>query len=1116
MTNDPVEAYLQHLTLLRNSTAGTNELTYYTPLLNLLNSVGGTLKPAVQAVTNLKNIGAGHPDVGLFVEKQSDGRLPERGVIEVKGMEADVSTTAVSEQVHTYLQAYQQVLVTNYWDFLLIHRTASGQIEQLERFRLAADEASFWAEAAHPRALAQRQGTQLVEYLKRVMLRPVAVSRPQDVAWFLASYARDALARIGSEMPPGLVAVRASLQEALGLTFQDEQGDRFFRSTLIQTLFYGVFSAWVLWHNENPVRQDKFEWRLSAYLLRVPVIQVLFEQLAVPSRLRELNLLDVLDWVGGVLNRVNRAEFFDHFAMGEAVQYFYEPFLEAFSPELRRELGVWYTPPEVVTYMVERVDHVLRTELGKPAGLADPDVVVLDPACGTGAYLVGVLERIERTLREEQGETILAPALLKQAATERLFGFEILPAPFVIAHLQMGLRLQNMGVPLAQGERAAVFLTNALTGWTPPEEPKQRVLLSELAAERDAAEQVKQQAKILVVLGNPPYYGYAGVAVDEERELSDAYRTTQKVAKPQGQGLNDLYVRFFRMAERAIVELEPQAGLVCFISNYSWLDGLSFTGMRERYLQVFDQIWLDRLNGDKYKTGKTTPDGKPDPSIFSTEWNKEGIQVGTAVALLLRQTGQSPSTVYFRDLWGTTKRAQLLTTAVQTDNSLYDVVQPVLELGLALIPGTTSKRYLAWPKLPDLFPVSFPGIKTSRDNALVEMDKTVLHERLKAYFDPAVSHEQMAQLSPQIMTNTNTFEAEKARMQLQKRGFLPQNIVRYAYRPFDVRWLYWEAEANLVDRRSPEYFPQVFSNNLFLFTTGRTRKANIEPALVTNLLLDLNCMDSGARGFPLYLHEGQTLFGNDHRANLSRQATEYLKTIAGTHKELFLHSFAILHSAAYRSEHTDAIRLDWPRVPLPTASDVLAHSAQLGERLAQLLNPDTAVAGITAGSIHPPLRPIAPLAQLTATTPSQFIVEAGWGYTTRNGTVTMPGGGTYQERDYTAEEMAAMCSGSGEWASTPEMVRQLWGETTYDVYLNGELFWQNIPANVWGYTLGGYQVIKKWLSYREQKVLGRGLTLDEVREVTNIARRIAAILWLQPALDSNYQVVKGDCYPWEA
>ena len=153
---------------------------------------------------------------------------------------------------------------------------------------------------------------------------------------------------------------------------------------------------------------------------------------------------------------------------------------------------------------------------------------------------------------------------------------------------------------------------------------------------------MKRDTPILVVLGNPPYNGFAGMAVDEERELSEAYRTTKRVRRPEGQGLNDLYVRFFRMAERRIAE-KTGRGVVCFISNYSWLDGLSFTGMRERYLEAFDAVRIDCLNGDKYKTGKVAPDGTPDPSIFSTEGDPVGIQVGTAIATLVRKAEHAPA-----------------------------------------------------------------------------------------------------------------------------------------------------------------------------------------------------------------------------------------------------------------------------------------------------------------------------------------------------------------------------------------------------------------------------------------------------------------------------------------
>jgi hypothetical protein len=746
----PLQTYLHELHDIRATGAAVKETSYYPPLANLLNAVGQTIKPRIRCVINLKNQGAGMPDGGLFAPDQLqrgadvplDGQPPARGAIECKGTKDDAWVTADTEQVSKYWNKYRQVLVTNYRDFVLVGQDDHGKPVTLETYRLAADEKAFWKAAAHPAAVAAAQGDRFLDYLRRVMLHAAPLADPKDVAWFLASYARDARARMADADLPALDTVRKALEEALGIAFEGtkkdpKQGERFFRSTLVQTLFYGIFSAWVLWQRTAQPAGRRFNWENASRYLHVPILRKLFRELSDPVQLGEWRLFEVLEWAAAVLNRVDRDAFFAKFRDAEAVQYFYEPFLEAFDPELRKQLGVWYTPPEIVRYMVARVDAVLREELGRPDGLADPDVYVLDPCCGTGAYLAEVLRVIAATLKDK-GEEALLGGKLKAAAMERIFGFEILPAPFVVAHLQLGLFLQGEGVPLveAKHERAAVFLTNALTDWQPPKGPKQHLLFAEMEEERDKAEEVKQRKPLLVVLGNPPYNGFAGMAVKEERDLSDAYRTTQHAPKPQGQGLNDLYVRFFRMAERCIVEREPRHGVVCFISNYSWLDGLSFPGMRERYLSEFDDIWIDCLNGDKYRTGKMTPECKPDPSVFSTEHNREGIQVGTAITLLVRRPEhEGAAAVHFRHLWGQAKRTDLLGSLDNFRPELYEVVKPALSLGLPFRPMETDQGYLAWPLLVDLFPVCYPGVKTSRDEFVVNIDREQLVERIKSYFD---------------------------------------------------------------------------------------------------------------------------------------------------------------------------------------------------------------------------------------------------------------------------------------------------------------------------------------------------------------------------------------------
>ncbi len=249
----------------------------------------------------------------------------------------------------------------------------------------------------------------------------------------------------------------------------------------MQTLFYGVFSAWVLWARQVPAPADRFDWRSAVWHLRVPMLQALFQQVSDPARLKALDLVELLDWAGAALNRINRTQFFARFKDAEAVQYFYEPFLKAFDPELRKELGVWYTPPEVVRYMVARVERALKDDLEIADGLAADNVYVLDPCAGTGSYLAEVLRHIAANL-EGKGLGGLKGAMVKKAAVERVFGFEIMPAPFVVAHLQVGLVLQSLGAALTDDgtERAGVYLTSALTGWEPTDKEKQIVAWPEM------------------------------------------------------------------------------------------------------------------------------------------------------------------------------------------------------------------------------------------------------------------------------------------------------------------------------------------------------------------------------------------------------------------------------------------------------------------------------------------------------------------------------------------------------------------------------------------------------------------------------------------------------------
>ena len=814
--SDPVATYIQELRDIRSTGAAVKETSYYGTLANLLNEIGKSLKPRVRCILNLANQGNGLPDGGLFTPDQFQraseaeplpGQLPSRGAIEVKGTGDNVQKIAESEQVDGYWKKNGQVLVTNYRDFILIGRDAEGGKIKLEEYRLAPSEEAFWEAARTPQKFAEAQGERFIEYLKRVMLHAAPLSAPKDVAWFLASYARDAKARIeakarasGGELP-ALANVRNALEQSLGIKFEGEKGEHFFRSTLVQTLFYGVFSAWVLWSKKHlpTERSARFNWHEAAWSLHVPMIRALFEQVATPSQLGPLGLAEVLDWTGAVLSRVDRAAFFERFNEAHAVQYFYEPFLEAFDPVLRKELGVWYTPTEVVKYMVARVDTVLREELDIPDGLADPRVYVLDPCCGTGAFLVEVVRRIHETMTDGGADALIGDDL-KQAAMKRVFGFEILPAPFVVAHLQMGLLLKNLGAPLAdeENERAGIYLTNALTGWEPPKGPKQQLMYPELEEERDAAERVKREAPILVILGNPPYNAFAGVSPEHEQGLVEAYK--EGLISDWGIkkfNLDDLYVRFFRLAERRIAEMTGK-GVVCFISNHSWVSDPSFVVLRKRLLDSFDRFWVENMHGNR-KISEYAPDGRTSETIFAVPGSSVGIQQGVAISLWVKggRKRQGPRVLFRDDLnaaRAVERRQQLLDSLnVKRFNAQYEGANPDRSNRFSFRPSDVQASYYQWPRLTEFSAVApSNGLMEKRGGALIDIDHGALEMRMRAYFDKRITWEEYKQLGHGLTEPQARFVPEQARRKvLALESFSPDRLVRYALRPFDTRWCYY-------------------------------------------------------------------------------------------------------------------------------------------------------------------------------------------------------------------------------------------------------------------------------------------------------------------------------------
>ena len=1087
-----LRVYLRDMQQCRGSGAA-EETGRYSALKTLLDSVGAEMSPKVAAHGPLKDTGFGLPDFGLLTAEQlkraarrgdSESRPepPERGVIEVKALSHNLDKLIESEQTRRYLGGYGLVLATNYRAFALLQKDGDGGLRVVERRELAASEAEFW-EAPTSELLAR--AVSVCEFLRRAMMHRAPISTAKELARWLASYAREAMRALEAQGADAVADLRASLENALDVKFDGDDGDHSFHSTLVQTLFYGLFAAWL------GEESKKFRWQSAAFSRRVPLIAAMFSRVATGNRARDLGLESLLLAAEDTLNRATEKPTVGG-AFG-AIQHFYEPFLREFDKDLQKRMGVWYTPPEIVEYMVERVDRALREELQIPDGLADERVHLLDPCVGTGAFLAQALRRIRKTVDDAGGNGAQAA---KAAAMNRAHGFEILPASYVVAHWQIGALLADFGAELGDGERASVWLTNALTGWKKSEQIP--IPMQELKDERELADGVKRDKPILVVLGNPPYNAFTGIAAGEESGLVDEYKngliSRWNVKKFN---LDDLYIRFFRIAERRIAK--TGRGVLSYISNYSYTSEESFVVMREHLLRNFDKLWIENMHGNR-KISEYAPDGRVSESVFAIPQFSAGIRQGVVISLAVKtgESGEAKIARYRDDIdaaKAVDRRAQLLDSLRVKDaekfNARYAVADPKEENYHSFLPLKIGGDYMRWPLLVDLCESFFDGFDECRGGALRDFDREPLAARMRDYFNPEIQWADYQKSGTGLAKNASGFDAEKTRARAIAEGaFSDKEIVRHTMRAFENGFCYHTEIRPIWNRSRPDLWRQAIPKNLFLLSGKRNAVADGNvPMFFTDCVADRGAFRSLARHFPFKLREGKK-----ERANLSEKARAFLHGLGfadpdsdgASASAIWLHALAIGFSPQYLRENTDGLGIDWPRIPLPVSPELFRRSILLGGELMRLLDSESPAAGIDSGDIAPRLKILA------RQKGDDYAVNGNWGHLDGKGRVT-PAKGKIVSRAWTPVELESL-AGAEKTLGAP-----------LDIYLNGSTFWSGVPENAWKFRIGGYQVAKKWLSYREQSALKRPLRAEEVRHFTATIRRLAAILLLAEDLDANYE-----------
>lgn len=1052
----PLVSYANAVRRIHQTNLGTAETSYYPALNTLFQALGDEATPKLMPLSQLSDKSVEdntYPDFGILERHSFALVLP----VEVKPASVKIEAVAASTQARDYAKTYGGglCLVTNLWQFSLVRLDSDGNAhEDVTRRISLAESAEKFLEGVLNTDL------ETVWSDLRVLLieagRPRgSITAPKQVASLLAYHARRMRDAINGSGDPE--EMMASLRSALNNGLQIDLSGEHLVPTVVQTLVYGVFAAWL--ETDEP---EHFDWMQASYRSTVPVFAEILHEALRPSLLRECDLLPHLKSVESVLHWTNRTAFTQQFD-GDAIQYFYEPFLAEFDPVLRDDLGVWYTPREIADYQVARCHHHLVNDLGIPDGIADSSVYLLDPAVGTGTYLIAACDfLVSYHTSNGEPESVAAQRALDALLT-RFVGFEVLPAAFIICHLHLTRHLQQIAADPGDS-RLRVYLTNSLTGWREEDAAQGFTLFPELEEELRDAAIAKQSDPIMVVIGNPPYQGYSTAETVEERQMMTQWsQESRAVWGLKKHRLNDLYVRFWRIAIHRIVTL-TRRGVVSFITNRKWIGGRSYPAMRANIVAEFDEIWVDDLHGGAHDRSVAV-----DQSIFTTSI-AAGIKVGTAIVTAVRtETHDSEAVVHLADYRGTAaaKRAELAARWPLGMAEGYSVVEVDKKTRYRFAVAGTGD----YPALDEYLTYFNSGVQPVRDEAVLSTDKQTLEQRMRDYFDFGTSFDTLVEKHPGFNVSRARYLPKQVRDRLEQDGatFEPSRLARLLYRPFDLRWMYWETRRRLLNEARGELLPywRSVETQICLVAAQTPRRVTGIRPIPSRAVGCMECLDPNARVFPLYGPKADLTPEDSDRLFETAPTTSETMVVKGwsdlatnllglSEKEageaIFFALVALTNSPAWLSEQPVESD-DFASVPLPADPSKLLRASEIGRELVDLFDGDTPVTGVTVGSIREELRNVATAdsAQGTVSLEGRYGVSAG---------------------------------------------RRV-GDS---VVWSGESGWRNISDSVWAFAVGGFQVLPKWLSYRTRS----GLTESDREEFRMICRRIAAIRTLEVECDEIY------------
>lgn len=998
------------------------------------------LFPAVTATNEPKRIAAGAPDFNIKERSIPMGHIETKDIgISLDDMIRGKGASA--PQFKRYIKGLANWILTDYLDFVWF-------VDGVERQRISI---GHWAGS---KVVLDVAAEQKVSALLKAFVahKATVIKTAKDLAVRLAGMAQilDGLVErtFESETKRGYLH---SWYDAVRETLIPDLEVAAFGDMFAQTLVYGLFASKISAKPGSSFTRATAPFDLPR---TNPFLRKFFAEIA------GISMPAALDWavedVIAILDRIDVEAIMADFAKSrvheDPVVHFYETFLAAYKPRLRDVRGVYYTPRPVVEYIVNSVEEILIHKFGKTDGLAAKDALILDPAVGTATFLYSIIEHIHSRFDNKPGAW---QKYVHNNLLPRVFGFELLMAPYAIAHLKLSVQLENLKYEFVGDERLGIYLTNTLEK---AEAASEKLLANFIADEARAADEVKNTKPIVVVLGNPPYSGVSENKGDWILSKINDYRYVDgKELGERKVWLQNDYIKFLRFAQWRVTQTGH--GVVAFITDNSYLDSPTFRGMRHNLLSSFDEITILNLHGS-HKRRETSPDGSKDVNVFD-------IQQGVSIVFLVKsgKPAAGLANVKYADLYGTREdKYDFLASHCLSNTKLVTLTPSSSSYNFVPVDTTAQAAYDRGVSLKDIFVVGSNGVQTSRDHLVVDFTDNLLEDKLSIFGDATVSDDVVRRklfnghtVGDYLPGDMSEFAVPQARVSFLADRKWRKKLRPYQYRPFDSRSIIYADY--LIHRPRWDVMRHIagIDNNLTLCVgrAGLVKAGEWTLAFVTSDIVDHNIFYRGSsQNYPLYVEDEPDLLSQQGEVRHNFHPS-YLTTFAKTlglkfeqksehgdcdasfgARDLFCYIYAVLYSPEYRLRYRQFLDMDYPKIPLISSKTAFAQLVALGERLVDLhlMRSDEA----TGASISYPKS-------------GEDVVEAVF-----------------------------------------------YDDTNQRVYINDAQYFEPVDALSWEMEFGGYQVLEKWLKDRTNYEL----TYDEIETYGKLVETIVLTEKLSVEIDA--------------